>query len=105
VLLDEPTANLDIGYQIEMFRLLRQLAISERFIAVVVTHELNLASELADELILMELGRCLAKGPAEEVLQPELLSRVFRTPILVDRNPSSGRPRVTWVTAPHQPFR
>lgn len=100
VLLDEPTANLDIGYQIEMFRLLRHLAISERFIAVVVTHELNLASQLADELILMERGRCLAKGAAEEVLQPELLSRVFRTPILVDRNPSSGRPRVTWVAAP-----
>jgi iron complex transport system ATP-binding protein len=100
VLLDEPTANLDIGYQIEMFRLLRHLAISERFIAVAVTHELNLASELADELILMERGRCLAKGTAEQVLEPDLLSRVFRTPILVDRNPSSGRPRVTWVAAP-----
>jgi iron complex transport system ATP-binding protein len=100
VLLDEPTANLDIGYQIEMFRLLRHLAISERLIAVVVTHELNLASELADELILMERGRCLAMGTAEQVLQPDLLSRVFRTPILVDRNPSSGRPRVTWVAAP-----
>ena len=100
VLLDEPTANLDIGYQVEMFRLLRNLAISEGFIAVVVTHELNLASELADELILMERGRCLAKGTAEQVLQPDLLSRVFRTPIVVDRNPSSGRPRVTWVAAP-----
>ena len=99
VLLDEPTANLDIGYQIEMFRLLRNLALSEGFIAVVVTHELNLASELADELILMECGRCLAKGTAEQVLQPDLLSRVFRTPILVDRNPSSGRPRLTWVAA------
>jgi iron complex transport system ATP-binding protein len=97
VLLDEPTANLDIGYQIEMFRLLRNLAISEGFIAVVVTHELNLASELADELILMERGRCLAKGTAEQVLQPDLLSRIFRTPILVDRNPSSGRPRLTWL--------
>jgi iron complex transport system ATP-binding protein len=97
LLLDEPTANLDIGYQIEMFRLLRELAISERFIAVVVTHELNLASALADELILLDGGRCLAKGTAEQVLQPGLLSRVFRTPILVDRNPSSGRPRVTWL--------
>ena len=97
LLLDEPTANLDIGYQIEMFRLLRKLAISERFIAVVVTHELNLASALADELILLDGGRCLAKGTAEQVLQPDLLSRVFRTPILVDRNPSSGRPRVTWL--------
>ena len=61
VLLDEPTANLDIGYQIEMFRLLRNLAISEGFIAVVVTHELNLASELADELILMERAAALPR--------------------------------------------
>jgi len=102
VLLDEPTANLDIGYQIEMFRLLRNLAVSERFIAVIVTHELNLASALADELILMDHGRCLARGTAEDVLDPELLSRVFRTPILVDRNPSSGRPRITWVAPPAQ---
>jgi len=100
VLLDEPTANLDIGYQIEMFQMLRNLALSEGFIAVVVTHELNLASELADELILMERGRCLAQGTAEQVLQPDLLSRVFRTPILVDRNPSSGRPRLTWLAPP-----
>jgi len=48
ILLDEPTANLDIGYQIEMLRLLRRLAVSEGFAVVIVTHELNLAAELAD---------------------------------------------------------
>ena len=97
VLLDEPTANLDIGYQIEMLRLLRQLAASENFVAVIVTHELNLAAELADYLVLLDAGRCLCQGEPEQVLQSELLSRVFRTPVAVDRNPSSGRPRVTWV--------
>jgi iron complex transport system ATP-binding protein len=97
VLLDEPTANLDIGYQIEMLRLLRQLAASENFVVVIVTHELNLAAELADYLILLEAGRCLCQGEPEQVLQSELLSRVFRTAVVVDRNPSSGRPRVTWV--------
>ena len=97
VLLDEPTANLDIGYQVEMFRLLRQLAASEGFVAVMVTHELNLAAEMAHQLVLLEAGQCLAKGPAEQVLQSDLLSRVFRTPVQVDRNPSTGRPRVSWV--------
>lgn len=96
VLLDEPTANLDIGYQIEMLRLLRRLAASENFAAVIVTHELNLAAELADRLLLLDAGHCLCQGPAEEVLQADLLSRVFQTPVLVDRNPSSGRPRVSW---------
>lgn len=99
LLLDEPTANLDIGYQIEMLRLIRQVAASEDMIAVVVTHELNLAAEFADSLILLEHGRCLSKGSPEEVLQSDLLSRVFRTPVAVDRNPSSGRPRVTWGAA------
>lgn len=97
LLLDEPTANLDIGNQIEMLRLLRQLSASENFVTVIVTHELNLAAELADALILLEAGCCLYRGKAEEVFQSDLLSRVFHTPVFVDRNPSSGRPRVNWV--------
>ena len=99
VLLDEPTANLDIGYQIEMLRLLRRLAASENFAAVIVTHELNLAAELADRLLLLDAGRCLCQGTAEQVLDSSVLSRVFATPVAVDRNPSSGRPRVSWVTS------
>jgi iron complex transport system ATP-binding protein len=97
LLLDEPTANLDIGYQIEMLRLIRRLAASEKFAAVIVTHELNLAAEMADNLILLEAGRCLAQGRPQEVLKSDVLSRVFRTPVEVDRNPSSGRPRVNWI--------
>jgi iron complex transport system ATP-binding protein len=97
LLLDEPTANLDIGYQIEMLGLIRRLAASEDFAAIIVTHELNLAAEMADALLLLEAGRCLGQGKPQEVLNSELLSRVFRTPVAVDRNPSSGRPRVTWT--------
>lgn len=97
LLLDEPTAKLDIGYQIEMLRLLRSLAASEGFATLIVTHELNLAAELADRLILLEGGRCLAQGTPEAVLEADRLSQVFHTPVLVDRNPSSGRPRVSWL--------
>jgi iron complex transport system ATP-binding protein len=97
LLLDEPTANLDIGYQVEMFRLLRQLARSEGFIGIVVTHELNLAAEMADYVVLLDHGACLRQGKTEEVFRADLLSRAFRTPVLVDKNPSSGRPRVTWI--------
>jgi ABC-type hemin transport system ATPase subunit len=45
----------------------------------------------------LEDGRPVAQGKPHEVVQSELLSRVFHTPVLVDRNPSSGRPRITWV--------
>lgn len=98
LLLDEPTANLDIGYQIEMLRLLRRLAATEGFIVVIVTHELNLASEMADRILLMEGGGIACQGPPDDVLNTAGLTRVFRTEVAVDRNPSSGRPRVTWVT-------
>jgi iron complex transport system ATP-binding protein len=98
LLLDEPTANLDIGYQIEMLSLIQRLAAAGDFVAIVVTHELNLAAELADKLILLENGGCLCQGKPEEVLRSEVLSRVFRTPVIVDRNPATGRPRVTWNT-------
>jgi ABC-type cobalamin/Fe3+-siderophores transport system ATPase subunit len=97
LLLDEPTANLDIGYQIEMLGLIRQLAVSENIAAIIVTHELNLAAEMADRVLLLEAGRCLGQGKPQEVFNSELLSRVFRTPVAVDRNPASGCPRVTWT--------
>jgi iron complex transport system ATP-binding protein len=97
LLLDEPTANLDIGYQVELFRLVRDLAASEGFVAVIVTHELNLAAELADSILLLERGQCLRQGSVEEVFDSDLLSRVFRTPVVVEPNPTSGRPRINWV--------
>jgi len=99
VLLDEPTAHVDIGYQIEMLRLLRRLAAAQQFAAVIVTHELNLAAEFADAILLLDAGRSLANGSVEQVLQAEWLGRIFRTPVLVDRNPASGRPRITWAAA------
>jgi ABC-type cobalamin/Fe3+-siderophores transport system ATPase subunit len=97
LLLDEPTANLDIRYQIEMLRLVRRLAASEGFVAVVVTHELNLAAELADRLMLIEAGRSVCQGAPSEVLRSDLVSRVFGTSVEIDKNPTSGRPRVTWI--------
>jgi len=99
LLLDEPTANLDIGYQIEVLTLLRRLAAAEGLMVLVVTHEINLASETADRILLLEAGRVVRQGPPEAVLEAAELSRIFRTPVAVDRNPSSGRPRVTWVTS------
>jgi ABC-type hemin transport system ATPase subunit len=71
----------------------------ENLIVVLVTHELNLAAQMADRILLLESGRVVLQGPPEEVFQAEELSRVFDTCVAVDRNPSSGRPRITWVTS------
>ena len=94
LLLDEPTLHLDIAAQIGLLDALRQLAAENRYTVVVVTHELNLAAEYADQVVLMQRGRCLRVGPPANIYQRELLEQVFQTPLSVEFG-SSGRPRVT----------
>ena len=93
LLLDEPTLHLDIAAQIGLLDSLRRLAAENRYTVVVVTHELNLAAEYADQVVLMQRGRCLRVGPPTSIYQRELLEQVFQTPLTVEFG-SNGRPRV-----------
>jgi iron complex transport system ATP-binding protein len=95
LLLDEPTANLDLSHQAMMFRLVRERCETCRASAIVITHDLNLASEFADEIVLLKNGKIFAKGAPAEVLTEENLREVFNVKVLLDRNPSSGKTRVT----------
>jgi len=94
LLLDEPTLHLDIGAQVDLLESLRRLAAQNRYTVVVVTHELNLAGEYADQVVLMHRGKCLRVGPPATVLQREILEQVFQAPLSVEITPS-GRPRIT----------
>jgi iron complex transport system ATP-binding protein len=94
LLLDEPTLHLDIGAQVDLLDNLRRLAAENRYSVVVVTHELNLAGEYADQVVLMQKGKCLRVGSPAAVYQRELLEQVFQAPLSVVIAPS-GRPRVT----------
>ena len=93
ILLDEPTLHLDIGAQVDLLDRLRQLAQENRYAVVVVTHELGLAAEFADQIVLLHQGRCLRVGPPAAVYQKELLEQVFETPLDVETG-SEARPRV-----------
>jgi iron complex transport system ATP-binding protein len=93
VLLDEPTLHLDIGAQVELLERLRQLAEENKYAVVVVTHELALAAEFADQIVLLHHGTCLRVGPPAAVYQRELLEQVFEAPLEVELGPA-GRPRV-----------
>jgi iron complex transport system ATP-binding protein len=93
ILLDEPTLHLDIGAQVELLERLRQLAQENRYAVVVVTHELALAAEFADQVVLLQQGRCLRVGSPAVVYQRELLEQVFEAPLDVEVGPA-GRPRV-----------
>jgi iron complex transport system ATP-binding protein len=94
LLLDEPTLHLDIGAQVDLLHALRRLAAENRYTVVVVTHELNLAGEYADQVVLMQRGKCLRVGPPSSVYQRELLEQVFQTRLSVELG-AAGRPRVS----------
>ena len=94
LLLDEPTLHLDIGAQLELLQRLRRLAEENRYTVLVVTHELNLAAEFADQVVLLHKGKCLRVGPPAAVYNRELLEQVFEAPLEVETSPA-GRPRVT----------
>jgi iron complex transport system ATP-binding protein len=93
LLLDEPTLHLDIGAQVELLGRLRRLAEENRYAVIVVTHELNLAAEFADQVLLLHRGKCLRVGAPAEVFRRELLEQVFEAPLEVEMSPA-GRPRV-----------
>lgn len=95
LLLDEPTANLDLEHQAMMFRLVRERCDRHRAAAIVITHDLNLAAEFADEIILLKKGRIFACGSPGAVLTEENLNQVFNVRVLRDCNPVSGKVRVT----------
>jgi iron complex transport system ATP-binding protein len=93
LLLDEPTASLDIRHEMEIFQLLRREA--DRGLTVcVITHHLDMASRFADEVALLGCGRRAAYGPPDEVLRPAVLEEVYGWPIAVRTDEVTGRLRV-----------
>ncbi|MGH9880238.1 MAG: ABC transporter ATP-binding protein [Pyrinomonadaceae bacterium] len=97
LLLDEPTANLDLAHQATILALVRNRCDQGQAAAVVVTHDVNLAAEFADYILLMKGGSTLAFGRPSQVLTPEQLGKAFNITVLVDVHPISGMPRITPV--------
>jgi len=93
LLLDEPTQHLDIGGKVELLRRLRRLAENNRYTVLVVTHELDLAAEFCDRVVLLHKGKCLRVGAPAEVYDRALLEEVFEAPLEVEMR-ANGRPRV-----------
>lgn len=90
LLLDEPTSSLDIGHELNLLRLSRQ-ACEANVGVLVVLHDLNLAARFADCVALLHNGALVASGAPEAVLTNERLSRVYRTPVRVERHPALRR--------------
>ena len=87
--MDEPTANLDILYQLKVLDLVRQL-VADGLTAIAAIHDLNVAARYCDKLVLLNRGRVLAVGSPEEVLTPETIESVFDVHSAVYRDPITG---------------
>jgi iron complex transport system ATP-binding protein len=95
LLLDEPTVFLDLRHQVDICAILRRLNLEQGLTVVLVSHDLNLASQSCDRLLLLQEGALIRLGVPSAVLQPEVIESVYRCPVLIDRHPASGVPRVT----------
>lgn len=98
LLLDEPTASLDLAHQHLALGLAREIALERRIGVLAVLHDLNLAAQYADRVLLLKHGRVVADGAPEAVLSEALVSFAFSVRALVIPHPGNGRPLV--VTAP-----
>ncbi len=94
LLLDEPVSHLDIAHQLSVLSLIRKLNKEFGLTVIVVLHELNLASEFCDRLILMEEGRVHRIGKPEEVIRKDILRKVYGTDVFIGENPISSRPYI-----------
>lgn len=83
MLLDEPTAHLDLQYQLSLLELVRELAHQEKLAVLVALHDLNLVSRYADRVALLAEGKLCALGRPGEVLQADVLTRAYRVPLQV----------------------
>ncbi|HEX3006172.1 MAG TPA: ABC transporter ATP-binding protein, partial [Bacteroidales bacterium] len=99
LLLDEPTSHLDIKHQVKIMNLLQKLNETLGLTVMMIIHDLNLASEYCDHLVLMKEGKLFAEGRPEQVLTYKNVEDVYETIVITQENPVSGKPAVMLVSA------
>ena len=90
LLLDEPTASLDLGYQLEIAALLARLNREQNVTMVLATHDLNLAASLCDRLVVMRDGRVLTHGATRDVLTGNMVRQLYDVDADVAFHPRAG---------------
>lgn len=98
LLLDEPTSHLDITHQVQILNLIRRLSEELKLTVLMIIHDLNLAGEYCDTLIMMQKGMIRKKGTPHEVLNYADIEAVYDTVVITRTNPVSGKPVVFLVS-------
>ena len=95
LLLDEPTAFLDIRHRLEIYELLARLNADEGLTIVATSHDLNMAARYCRRIVLLKNGEVRADGDPAQVFDPAILSDVYETPLRVTTDPETGIPYTT----------
>jgi iron complex transport system ATP-binding protein len=98
LLLDEPTSHLDITHQVQILNLIRRLSDELKLTVLMIIHDLNLAGEYCDSLVMMQKGTLRKKGTPHEVLNYMDIEAVYDTVVITRTNPVSGKPVVFLVS-------
>lgn len=98
LLLDEPTSHLDISHQVKILDLIKRLNEQDGITVIIILHDLNLASEYCDRLILLKEGYMHKIGSPWDVLTYKIIEEVYKTVVVVKENPISLRPFVVIVS-------
>jgi len=99
LLMDEPISHLDIQHQIQILDLIKKLQLTKNLAVVAVLHDLNMAAQYCDELVLLCNGEVYCSGPVEEVLTSDNISRVYGIDVYVMKNPLNGYPLVIPISS------
>ena len=94
LLLDEPTAHLDISHQVEILELLRKLNREKKVTVVAAIHDINLAALYFERLVLLNRGSIFADGSPDAVITKEIIHQVFSTTVEVSRHPKAVVPQI-----------
>jgi ABC-type cobalamin/Fe3+-siderophores transport system ATPase subunit len=98
LVLDEPAASLDLRHEMELFELVRALVDARGLAALMITHHVNLAARFADRVLILAVGRAVARGAPADVLTQETVERVFSWPVAIA--PFEGRPQMIPLRKP-----
>lgn len=94
MLLDEPVSQLDIQHQIEILEMLKKLTEEKKLTVIMSLHDLNLAAQYCDKLILMDKGRVFKEGAPHEIIEEENIQKVYGMKVYIMKNPHTGKPHL-----------
>lgn len=103
MLLDEPTASLDLAHQVRVMDLMEKLKAEKGITVIMVSHDVNLAAMYSDRVLLLKDGEALCEGSPAEVITFRQLEKAYGCNLLVDESPLGGFPRITLVPGRYVP--